>query len=36
MRKVTCGHCGYTVRTTAKWLEIGMPRCPEGQEMQIG
>jgi len=39
MRKLTCTdteHCpcgGYTVRTTAKWLEIGNPSCPFGTEM---
>lgn len=26
-----CG--GYVVRTTAKWLAIGNPRCPAGNEM---
>lgn len=31
--KVECAHCGYTVRTTAKWLALGNPRCPEGEEM---
>ncbi|MEB3367432.1 hypothetical protein [Saccharopolyspora mangrovi] len=34
MRKLTCPTCGYTVRTTAKWLEVGLPRCPEGDELQ--
>lgn len=38
MRKVACDtpDCacgGYTVRTTAKWLEIGLPKCPMGNEM---
>jgi hypothetical protein len=31
--KVECACCGYTVRTTAKWLALGNPRCPEGDEM---
>ena len=31
--KCTCGKCGYTVRTTGKWLAIGNPKCPEGDEM---
>lgn len=22
------GECGYTVRTTKKWLEVGVPHCP--------
>lgn len=26
--KAECGDCGYTVRVTAKWLEIGAPHCP--------
>lgn len=25
--KCECRECGYIVRTTAKWLEIGLPRC---------
>jgi hypothetical protein len=31
--KVTCGACGYTARTTAKWLEqSGPPLCPCNME----
>jgi hypothetical protein len=28
--KATCAHdeCGYNVRVTSKWLEIGPPHCP--------
>lgn len=26
--KCTCAECGYTVRVTRKWLEIGAPGCP--------
>lgn len=33
MLKVVCPECDYTVRTTAKWLDVGNPRCPEGDEM---
>lgn len=33
MLKVACDACGYTVRTTAKWLAIGTPVCPCGQKM---
>jgi hypothetical protein len=38
MLKVTCQEddcpaIGYTVRTTAKWLEIGAPKCPMGHDM---
>lgn len=32
--KVICPECGYTVRTTAKWLEVGLPTCPCGTEME--
>lgn len=34
MLKVVCPCCGYTVRTTAKWLAIGAPLCPSGTAMQ--
>lgn len=27
--KVECGQCGYTVRLTRKWLDVGPPGCPE-------
>ena len=33
MLKVQCPCCGYTVRTTAKWLAVGNPSCPLGTEM---
>jgi hypothetical protein len=38
MRKLICEtpDCacgGYTVRTTAKWLAVGMPSCPMGAQM---
>jgi hypothetical protein len=33
MLKVQCLDCGYTVRTTAKWLEVGNPSCPDGEVM---
>jgi hypothetical protein len=26
--KCECSDCGYTVRVTAKWLEMGAPLCP--------
>lgn len=28
MLKVVCPECGYTARTTRKWLDIGAPLCP--------
>ena len=27
MIKLECEYCGYTVRTTMKWLGYGLPRC---------
>lgn len=35
MIKVECPSDGYIVRTTRKWLEIGVPTCPCGTEMQV-
>lgn len=32
--KLEC-KCGYTVRTTQKWIEVGMPTCPCGEEMEV-
>ena len=33
MLKLSCPEDGYTVRTTAKWLAVGLPTCPCGQEL---
>lgn len=33
--KCVCPDCEYTVRTTQKWLDIGLPQCPDGNEMQV-
>lgn len=35
MIKCACPECGYTVRTTARWLEIGAPICPEHSSMEV-
>jgi hypothetical protein len=35
MLKVVCPECGYTVRTTATWIEQGLPTCPCATEMEI-
>lgn len=32
--KIECPSCGYTCRTTSKWIEAGYPTCPCGEEMQ--
>ena len=34
MVKCVCD-CGYTVRTTAKWIEVGVPHCPLHGEMIV-
>jgi hypothetical protein len=34
MLKVQCPECGYTARTTQKWLEVGLPTCPCGTQME--
>lgn len=36
MLKVICGECGYTLRTTQKWVEVGLPTCCCGGEMHAG
>ena len=28
MIKASCPDCGYTVRTTSKWIDIAVPTCP--------
>ena len=34
MRLIRCPDCGYQARTTVKWLEVGIPTCPCGTEME--
>jgi hypothetical protein len=36
LHKAACPECGYTVRVTQKWLEIGVPHCPVHGAMQLG
>ena len=33
--KCECPECGYNVRVTRKWLEVGLPGCPEHGEMEV-
>jgi hypothetical protein len=33
MIKLVCPETGYTVRTTKKWLALGVPTSPAGCEM---
>jgi len=35
MIKVVCPFCDYTVRTTQKWLDSGLPMCPDGDDMEV-
>lgn len=35
MIKVVCPDDGYTVRTTRKWIDVGLPTCPCGTEMEV-
>lgn len=38
MIKVACPHTeceGYFVRTTQKWITVGLPRCPRGHRMEV-
>lgn len=32
MIKLECPECGYTIRTTRRWIAVGMPTCPCGTE----
>jgi len=35
MLKVECPADGYIVRTTQKWIDLGLPTCPCGEEMEL-
>lgn len=35
MLKACCPSCGYTVRLTQKWADIGMPTCPCGDNLSV-
>lgn len=35
MLKLEADCCGYIVRTTKKWIEIGVPSCPCGNEFVV-
>lgn len=34
MLRLSCVHCGYVVRTTRKWINVGLPVCPCGTTFQ--
>lgn len=33
LQAVDC--CDYTVRTTQKWIDEGLPKCPHGETMEV-
>lgn len=35
MLKLECPCCSYAVRTTKRWIELGLPMCPAGTQMQL-
>ena len=35
MLKLECPADGYIVRTTQKWLDVGTPSCPCGEQMEL-
>jgi len=36
MLKASCPHCGYTIRLSSKWANIGLPVCPvDGQPLSL-
>jgi hypothetical protein len=35
MLKLECPGCGYVVRTTAKWIETGVPTCSCGPSFEV-
>jgi hypothetical protein len=35
MLKLECGDCGYVVRTTQKWVDVGMPSCYCGGHFNV-
>lgn len=34
--KVDCPDCGYVVRITRRWIDVGLPTCPCGCVMTLG
>jgi len=34
MKKIECPECGYMVRASQKWINIGVPTCPCGTKMK--
>ena len=34
MLKLECASCGYVIRTTKKWIEVGLPVCHCGTQFE--
>lgn len=34
MKKATCPVCGYLIRVSRKWLNVGCPTCACGVKME--
>jgi hypothetical protein len=35
LHKCECAECGYTVRVTQKWIDVGLPLCPVHGELSL-
>lgn len=35
MLKALCGGCGYTIRLTRQWADVGMPTCQCGTRFTL-
>lgn len=35
MVKAECGDCGYVIRTSQKWIDVGLPTCACGGEFEV-
>ncbi len=33
--KLVCPSCGYIIRSTSQWIEVGMPTCPCGNLFEL-
>jgi hypothetical protein len=35
MLKLECAGCGYVVRTSQKWVDVGLPTCVCGEQLEL-
>lgn len=35
LKRISCPRCGYVVRTSRKWIAVGLPTCPCGTPMEV-